>query len=73
MDGRQPPPISPRDLHDVIGTKAALFDVCRSAAFDAVDRMLAGTLRRAPDEIRQWVREVPTGRPVVVCHGAFYA
>ena len=68
MDGQQPPSISPRDLHEVIGTKAG-----RSAAFDTVDRVLAGTLRRAPDEIRQWVREVPTGRPVVVCHDAFYA
>jgi hypothetical protein len=42
MDGQQPASISPRDLYEAIGTSAAplIFDVRRSAAFDAADHML---------------------------------
>ena len=73
MDGQKPPLISPRDFHEVICARAVIDGVCRSAAFDAVDRMLAGALRRAPDEMGRWVREVPTGHPFAVYHDAFHA
>jgi hypothetical protein len=75
MDGQRPPSILTLDFYGAIGRSAAplVFDVRRSAAFDAADRMLAGAQRRAPDEIGQWVREVPTRRPVVIYYDAFYA
>ena len=73
MDGQSPPSTSPRDLYGAIGTGAAplIFDVRRGAAFDADDRMLVGALHRAPDEVGQWLHEVPAGTSVVVycAHG----
>ncbi|HEV2334067.1 MAG TPA: chromate resistance protein ChrB domain-containing protein [Stellaceae bacterium] len=68
MDGQKPSSISPRDLYGAIGTSAAplVFDVRRSAGFDADDRMLVGALRRVPGEVGQWAHELPAGRSVVV-------
>jgi len=53
-------------LYGAIGTGASplIFDVRRGAAFDVDDRMLVGSLRRLPDEVGQWVHELPAGRPV---------
>jgi rhodanese-related sulfurtransferase len=68
MDGQTQVSISPRDLYGEIGTSAAplVVDVRRNAAFDADDRMLVGALRRLPDDIGEWMHELPAGRPVVV-------
>ena len=68
MDGQKPSSISPRDLYGAIGTASAalVFDVRRSAGFDADDRMLVGALRRVPGEVGQWTHDVPAGRSVVV-------
>ncbi|HEY8872399.1 MAG TPA: hypothetical protein VIM52_05165 [Stellaceae bacterium] len=42
MDGQRPPSIFTLDLYDASGTSAAppIFELRRSAAFDAADRML---------------------------------
>ena len=58
----------PSDLYGVIGTAGApiLIDVRRSAAFAADDRMIAGAIRRNPDEIQNWRQELPPERAVVV-------
>ncbi len=68
MDGSKPPSISPQDLYTAIGTAAApvLIDVRRSAAFAADNRMIVGALRRNPDELQNWLPELPAGRAVVV-------
>src|SRR5260370_41168932 len=71
MDRQKPSSISPRDLYGAIGTALTplVFDVRRSAGFDADDRMLVGALRRVPGDVGQWVHDVPAGRSVVVyCH-----
>jgi len=60
-------------LYGAIGTAVAplVFDVRRSAAFDADERMVAGAQRRVPGEVAAWGRELPAGRSVVVycAHG----
>src|SRR6266446_793170 len=68
MDGSKPPSISPQDLYTASGTAAApvLIDVRRSAAFAADNRMIVGALRRNPDELQNWLPELPAGRAVVV-------
>ena len=68
MDGQKAVSISPRDLYGVIGASAAplVFDVHRTAGFDADDRMLVGALRQLPGEVGRWAHEVPAGRSVVV-------
>jgi hypothetical protein len=42
MDGQRPPSIFTLDLYDAIGASTAppIFELRRSAAFDAADRML---------------------------------
>jgi rhodanese-related sulfurtransferase len=73
MDETKLSSISPQDLYGVIGTAAApvLIDVRRSAGFAADNRMIAGAIRRVPDEIQNWRQELPSGRAVVVycAHG----
>jgi rhodanese-related sulfurtransferase len=73
MDGSKPHFVSPRDLYGAIGTAATpiLIDVRRGSAFAADNRMIVGAIRRDPDEIGDWSRELPPGREVVAycAHG----
>ena len=61
------------DLQSSIrGTNAPLvIDVRRTAAFTASTEMIAGALRRDPDRVASWARELPrAARAVVYCvHG----
>lgn len=68
MDGSQPTSISAQDLYRSIGTAVApiLIDVRRSAAFAADHRMIVGAVRRNPEEVQDWRRDLPSGRVVVV-------
>jgi rhodanese-related sulfurtransferase len=68
MDGSQPTSISAQDLYRSIGTAVApiVIDVRRSAAFAADNRMIVGAVRRNPEEVQDWRRDLPSGRVVVV-------
>ena len=65
--------ISASDLYRRLGTAAAplLIDVRRGPAFEADEWIIAGAVRRPPEEIERWGREIPSGSPgVVYCtHG----
>lgn len=63
MDGIQ----TPQDLHRRIGTAAAplVIDVRRSDAYDSDDSLIAGAIRRLPEAVASWRRELPPGRRVV--------
>ncbi|HJY51223.1 MAG TPA: hypothetical protein VJ349_21705, partial [Stellaceae bacterium] len=67
MDGSQPTSISAQDLYRSIGTAVApiVIDVRRSAAFAADNRMIVGAVRRNPEEVQDWRRDLPSGRVVV--------
>lgn len=60
--------ISPQTLSNQLGTAAAalIVDVRRSAAFDADDTMIAGAIRRTPEAVDAWLRDLPAGKRVVV-------
>jgi rhodanese-related sulfurtransferase len=64
MDGIQ----TPHDLYRRIGTAAAplIIDVRRPDAFDADDRLIAGAIRRLPQDVERWRHDLPPGRDVVV-------
>lgn len=66
MDGQNT--ISPQSLYTAIGTAASplVIDVRRDAAFDAGESMLVSALRRVPEEVGKWRREIRPGCPVVV-------
>lgn len=68
MDTRQPRPISPQDLQRRMGAfpPPALVDVRRQPAFDADPRIIEGALRRTPETVAEWSRELEPWRPVVV-------
>ena len=59
--------ISTQALYQQLGTAAAplVIDVRRNSAFDADDRMLVSAVRRGPDEIRRWSRDLRPEQPVV--------
>ena len=65
--------ISASDLYRWLGTAAAplLIDVRRGPAFEADEWIIAGAVRRPPEEIERWGREIAPGSPVVVycAHG----
>jgi rhodanese-related sulfurtransferase len=65
--------VSAQDLYRGLGTSAAplLIDVRRGPAFDADEWIIAGAVRRPPEQIEQWGRRIPPERPVVVycAHG----
>ena len=60
-------------LYNQLGCAAAplVIDVRLAAGFDAEDKMMAGAIRRNPEELDAWRRELPAGHPVVVycAHG----
>jgi rhodanese-related sulfurtransferase len=66
--GSSPRSISAQELYARLGTAAApiVVDVRRTASFGADDWMIAGAIRRAPEEAARWAREMPAGQPVVV-------
>ena len=59
--------MSPQTLYSRLGSEAApvVVDVRRGARFDADDLMVLGAIRRVPDAVDQWRRELPRGRAVV--------
>lgn len=67
MDGKAPS-VSAAELYACLGTAAAplLFDVRRGEAFGKDDRLIAGALHRAPEEVENWSGGITAGRPVVV-------
>jgi rhodanese-related sulfurtransferase len=60
--------VSVSSLYRGLGTAAAplLIDARNGATFDADDWMLPGAVRRAPDEVERWGREISAESPVVV-------
>jgi rhodanese-related sulfurtransferase len=46
-----------------------LLDVRRPDAFDTDDKMIVSAIRRPPDDIGTWTKELPSGRPVVIYSG----
>jgi rhodanese-related sulfurtransferase len=59
--------VSAAELYAHLGTASAptLVDVRRPDAFDADDRQIIGALRRAPEEVDRWSRELPVGGTIV--------
>jgi len=60
--------ISPQALYVRLGTELApiVVDVRRGPAFDADDTVIVGAVRRLPEAVDHWRRELPEGRSVVV-------
>jgi hypothetical protein len=46
-----------------------IIDVGREAASPACDRMLAGSIRRDPDQLEEWAADLDIGRPITVYGG----
>lgn len=63
--------ISASDLYRGLGTAAAplLIDVRRSSVFEADEWIIASAVRRPPEEIERWGREIAHEFPVVVYCG----
>jgi rhodanese-related sulfurtransferase len=62
--------LSPQDLYDRIGTAAAplIVDVRRADAFDADDHLIVGAIRRPPEAVERWRRDLsPEDELVVYC------
>ncbi len=72
MDGH-PLSRSPSDLYSRLGIASAplVVDVRAPDAFAADDRMIIGAIRRAPEEVERWRRELAPRWPVVAycAHG----
>ena len=68
MDDQGRSSISPQALYARLGTESApiVVDVRRSSAFDADDKIIVGAVRRLPEAVDHWRRELPEGRSVVV-------
>jgi len=68
MDDQGRSSISPQALYARLGTESApiVVDVRRSPAFDADDKIIVGAVRRLPEAVDHWRRELPEGRSVVV-------
>ena len=60
--------ISPHDLRQSIGAAGwpLLIDVRRSAAFDSDDSLIAGAIRRTPENADAWRHEIGAARRVIV-------
>jgi rhodanese-related sulfurtransferase len=60
--------ISPVSLHQSLGDfpPPLIIDVRREAAYSAFDRMLAGSIRRDPDQVEGWAGDLEIGRAVTV-------
>jgi len=55
------------ELAKVLGSTQAplLIDVRRDATFNAAENLIAGAIRRSPDDVGQWYRQLSKERPVV--------
>ena len=62
--------VSARDLYRGIGTPAAplVLDVRRDPAFQADEWLIPGAIRRPPEEIERWGREIPPGSSQIVVY-----
>src|SRR5262249_34779849 len=73
MDAQGRFSISPQALYVRLGTELApiVGDVRRSPAFEADDTVIAGAVRRPPEEVDHWRSGLPEGCSVVVycAHG----
>jgi thiosulfate sulfurtransferase len=60
--------VSAEELCGSLGTAAPplIIDVRRQPAFDAARQLVAGAIRRTPETIRDWAKDLPAGRSVVV-------
>jgi rhodanese-related sulfurtransferase len=60
--------ISPNRLNELRGgfPPPLVIDLRRNAAFDAADDVVPGAIRREPDGLAEWAREIEIGRPIVV-------
>ena len=72
MDGRRPS-ISPHNLYSRLGTEAApvVIDVRRPADFAMAEVLILDASHHPSDEVEQWRKDLPFGRPVAVycAHG----
>src|SRR5215467_155262 len=70
MDKAQSNFVSPRQLYGVIGIGIAgaplIIDVRREGAFAADEWLIAGAVRRTPDEVDRWQSEIARDRAVIV-------
>ena len=58
------------ELAKVLGTTRAplLIDVRRDPTFQAAEHLIAGAIRRSPEDVGQWYRELSKDRPIItVC------
>src|SRR5262245_30521033 len=55
------------ELAQVLGTSQAptLIDVRRNPTFESAEQLIAGAIRRSPDDVGQWYRALSKQRPVV--------
>ncbi len=60
--------ISPDRLYRRLGSELTplLVDVREEADFAADERMIVGAIRRSPDSVAEWRRDLPADRPAVV-------
>jgi rhodanese-related sulfurtransferase len=59
--------ISPHDLYARLGSEAApiIVDVRRDAEFAGADALITDAFHCSPDDVEQWRKDLPSGRPVV--------
>lgn len=59
--------VPPHELYARLGTEHApvLIDVRRPEAFESDVAMLIGAFHRPYDQVPQWLRDLPRGRPIV--------
>jgi len=59
--------VSPTDLYARLGTASAplVIDVRRNDAFNTDETMIIGALRRPPEDVEHWKKELQQDRPVV--------
>jgi rhodanese-related sulfurtransferase len=60
--------ITPKEIKEGIGQEKNILvlDVRRDADYEADREMIPGAIRRNPEQVEQWVREVPKDKDVVV-------
>jgi rhodanese-related sulfurtransferase len=68
MDGTVPASTSLRELYAAVAAEPAplVVDVRRAAGFDGDDKVIAGAVRREPENMGIWPQQLPAGHPVVV-------
>jgi rhodanese-related sulfurtransferase len=71
MDASPQPSLSPQSLYRALGTAAAplVIDVRSEPSFAGDDVLIAGAMRRAPENVAAWRGRLPSKRPIVVYCG----